>query len=255
MELEIEDKSLVRTRQFAWIAIALGCIGISIILANALFGFAVTGAKGAIDAIQGSEVGKSANIFRSGSTAKAKSPSVGGGPGTASEGAAAKPDPQLTATDSGPKIVPGAIPSSKATALQELNEVRSAASLPDSPSQFERMINEMLASRPAEFRPGSSILSWNGKTNLDHIVPLLKAKPDWRFEIGAHVAASDTADADRITTQRRAEAIVGYLGTEGVSSIRMSTKGYGSSKPIGDNGTELGRLRNQRVELRVTGTQ
>ena len=40
-----------------------------------------------------------------------------------------------------------------------------------------------------------------------------------------------------------------YLAGKGVDAKRLSTKGWGDTKPVGDNRTEDGRTQNRRVEL------
>ncbi len=47
----------------------------------------------------------------------------------------------------------------------------------------------------------------------------------------------------------RANAVRAYLVSKGVAADRMTTKGYGSSKPIAPNNTPAGRATNRRVEL------
>ena len=36
---------------------------------------------------------------------------------------------------------------------------------------------------------------------------------------------------------------------KGVAESRLATAGFGASKPVADNATELGRAQNRRVEL------
>ena len=40
-----------------------------------------------------------------------------------------------------------------------------------------------------------------------------------------------------------------YLTVKGVDAKRLSTKGWGDTKPVADNRTEDGRAQNRRVEL------
>ncbi|VXB85974.1 OmpA family protein [Maribacter litoralis] len=48
---------------------------------------------------------------------------------------------------------------------------------------------------------------------------------------------------------KRAEAIVAYFVKNGIEKSRISSAGYGSSKPIATNNTEAGRFLNRRVEF------
>jgi outer membrane protein OmpA-like peptidoglycan-associated protein len=249
MDYEIVDKSLLKTRKFAWVAILFGAIGLGAIFVNAAFNFSLLGTHNAMGKLGISSVGKSAE--------KAN--------GTVAPGTRAEPglkDPKSVGLAGGKASSENPASGESAARIDPKNpklassvDSEASSKVPEVPGNFEKMINDILLAKPAEFRPGSPILSWNGKTNLDQILPLLKAKPDWRFEIGAHIPPSDTPEADRVVTERRAEAVAGYLGSEGISNIRMLVRGYGSSKPIADNTTDIGRLKNQRIEIRVLSTQ
>lgn len=50
---------------------------------------------------------------------------------------------------------------------------------------------------------------------------------------------------------RRAEAVYNYLASKGLATERMTTMGYGETRPISSNDTANGRALNRRVELRI----
>ena len=50
---------------------------------------------------------------------------------------------------------------------------------------------------------------------------------------------------------RRANSVRSYLVSHGVDASRLTTVGYGESRPISDNATREGRALNRRVELQV----
>jgi outer membrane protein OmpA-like peptidoglycan-associated protein len=50
-------------------------------------------------------------------------------------------------------------------------------------------------------------------------------------------------------SEKRAASVKEYLLRKGLKDGRIETRGFGSSKPIADNGTEAGRSRNRRVEI------
>ncbi len=250
MDSEIVDKSLLKTRKFAWVAILFGVIGIGTILVNAAFNYSLVSARSAISSMNPSTTGKAVD-----GTTKAASPGAGAEALVSGKVGPSKESNVPTGASDTRRTAVSTVAEAKGNGLQDVLSARALPGVPESPGSFEKMVNDMLLAKPAEFRPGSPILSWNGKTNLDQIIPILKAKPDWRFEIGGHIPPSDTPDADRVVTERRAEAVAGYLGSEGISNIRMSVRGYGASKPIADNATEIGRLKNQRIEIRILSTQ
>jgi outer membrane protein OmpA-like peptidoglycan-associated protein len=56
-------------------------------------------------------------------------------------------------------------------------------------------------------------------------------------------------------SERRAQVVKNALGGQGVNPARMTTIGFGESKPIADNSTEAGRQINRRVEITITPQQ
>ncbi|NND92198.1 MAG: OmpA family protein [Granulosicoccus sp.] len=50
---------------------------------------------------------------------------------------------------------------------------------------------------------------------------------------------------------RRAEAVYNYLASKGMSPSRMTTMGYGETRPISNNNTSAGRALNRRVEIKI----
>ena len=49
----------------------------------------------------------------------------------------------------------------------------------------------------------------------------------------------------------RALSVVNYLVSKKIDKSRLSSKGFGEAKPIGDNNTESGKALNRRTELSV----
>ncbi|MRR36219.1 OmpA family protein, partial [bacterium] len=52
-----------------------------------------------------------------------------------------------------------------------------------------------------------------------------------------------------------AAAVKNSLAARGVAPARMTTVGFGESKPIADNATEAGRSLNRRVEITIVPQQ
>ncbi|RCL00663.1 MAG: OmpA family protein [Candidatus Tokpelaia sp. JSC188] len=53
-------------------------------------------------------------------------------------------------------------------------------------------------------------------------------------------------------SERRALAVAQYLNSQGIDKQRLSIVGYGSSRPVANNATELGRTLNRRVEIQIS---
>ena len=86
---------------------------------------------------------------------------------------------------------------------------------------------------------------------LDSIAAAMRAEPNVRFEIGGN--AQDRvppADNLKLSTDR-AQAIRLYLLSKGVAGTQLAIKGYGSSNLITPDSSDVARVQNRRVEIRV----
>ncbi len=86
---------------------------------------------------------------------------------------------------------------------------------------------------------------------LDRVVELMKKYPNIKVEIAGHTDSIGSEAYNLRLSQRRAEAVVRYLVSKGISPDRLIAKGYGESQPIAPNDTEEGRALNRRVEFRI----
>ena len=50
-------------------------------------------------------------------------------------------------------------------------------------------------------------------------------------------------------SERRAEAVRDLMVQKGISASRITTHGYGKSRPVASNNTAEGRAENRRVEI------
>ena len=89
------------------------------------------------------------------------------------------------------------------------------------------------------------------RTELNRLIEFMRHYQDVQIEVSGHTDNVGTADANAQLSERRAEAVVEYLGTHGVSKTRLRAKGYGASRPLAANDTEEHRQQNRRIELRI----
>jgi OmpA-OmpF porin, OOP family len=87
---------------------------------------------------------------------------------------------------------------------------------------------------------------------LDMAVAVLKKHPNLVIEVDGHTDNTGSAAHNLDLSQRRADSVVSYLRTHGVTNT-MTAKGYGEDKPIADNSTKDGRALNRRVGLHIVG--
>jgi OOP family OmpA-OmpF porin len=68
------------------------------------------------------------------------------------------------------------------------------------------------------------------------------------FVIG-HTCSIGTSGSNQLLSERRAKSVEKYLIENQIPAARISTKGYGETKPVAENGTEEGRIKNRRAEF------
>jgi len=73
--------------------------------------------------------------------------------------------------------------------------------------------------------------------------------PTLRVLLEGHTDSIGAEAYNQGLSERRAKAVMQYLIKGGVDSARLSTVGYGESRPIAPNNTKEGRAKNRRVEL------
>jgi OOP family OmpA-OmpF porin len=100
------------------------------------------------------------------------------------------------------------------------------------------------------FETAKAVLTENSRTILEIVARSLADWPEVRVEIAGHTDSRGSEAFNQDLSQRRAEAVRAYLVERGVAADRMTARGHGESDPIADNGTEKGRERNRRVELK-----
>lgn len=101
------------------------------------------------------------------------------------------------------------------------------------------------------FEADSSAIQPASFAVLDEIYDFLTSNRNVVIEIGGHTNSIPPDDyCDRLSTER-ARAVALYLYQKGIREGRISYKGYGKRNPIATNETRAGRLRNQRVEIKV----
>lgn len=105
------------------------------------------------------------------------------------------------------------------------------------------------------FAFNSADLTSSAKSNLEKLADVLKNNPDTNINIYGHTD-SKGSDAYNLTlSEKRANAVVSYLNSLGVSKNRLISKGLGESEPIATNETDEGRAKNRRVEFAITANE
>jgi OOP family OmpA-OmpF porin len=87
---------------------------------------------------------------------------------------------------------------------------------------------------------------------LNEIVQVIKDNPHIKkIAIEGH-ASSDGNDAFNMKlSDDRSKSVMKYFVDHGIEANKLTAKGFGETKPIGDNETEEGREKNRRVEFNI----
>lgn len=84
---------------------------------------------------------------------------------------------------------------------------------------------------------------------LDLITEVMQRHQNIVIMIEGHTDSRGSERANLRLSQLRAESVKRYLINKGISAHRMKTKGFGESRPIGDNNTKFGQKLNRRTEV------
>ncbi len=84
---------------------------------------------------------------------------------------------------------------------------------------------------------------------LDSVVTELQRRPGIPVEISGHTDSIGDATYNQRLSERRANAVRGYLVQQGVDEGRLTAVGFGETRPRGTEGGRAGRQRDRRVEL------
>jgi outer membrane protein OmpA-like peptidoglycan-associated protein len=100
------------------------------------------------------------------------------------------------------------------------------------------------------FRSASDEIRSESEGSLLVIAEVLKRHPDWKLSVEGHTDSLLADDFNQKLSERRALAVKQALVTRhGIVAARLTTQGFGETRPRAPNDTLAGRARNRRVEL------
>jgi cytochrome c oxidase subunit 2 len=102
-----------------------------------------------------------------------------------------------------------------------------------------------------QFESGGTNLTAESKYQLDDLSSILTKYPALRIEVGGHTDNTGDPAANKTLSQQRADVVKNYLVAQGIAAGRLTSVGYGSSKPTDTNDTDAGRQKNRRTEFRI----
>ena len=85
---------------------------------------------------------------------------------------------------------------------------------------------------------------------LDAVVTVLGDNPTLKLEVQGHTDNVGSQASNQKLSENRAASVMEYLVAKGIQRERLSSAGYGFSKPMASNDTAQGRAKNRRVQLK-----
>jgi outer membrane protein OmpA-like peptidoglycan-associated protein len=108
---------------------------------------------------------------------------------------------------------------------------------------------ELRLAVPITFEGDSATIRSVSFPTLDTVAELLRDQPRMTLEIGAHTNSQGDDAENQLLSQSQADSVRKYLVEHGVDSARLTSRGYGETRPIESNSTSQGRAINRRIEL------
>jgi outer membrane protein OmpA-like peptidoglycan-associated protein len=98
------------------------------------------------------------------------------------------------------------------------------------------------------FDTGKATIRAESFPRLDRIVEYMTHKKNSRIEISGHTDNVGNPKANKVLSEKRAQACRNYLISKGIDKSRIEAVGYGDQRPMASNDTDEGRQKNRRIE-------
>ena len=126
------------------------------------------------------------------------------------------------------------------------------AALPTPVECMER-VEAVMAGQKIAFTPGSAEIDATAAGLLDRLAASLKGCEAVQIEIAGHTDAQGSETGNQALSQARAEAVLLALQGRQVDVSALNAVGYGEARPLADNGGDVGREANRRIEFTLLG--
>ena len=107
------------------------------------------------------------------------------------------------------------------------------------------------AARKIQFDFAKAVLLKPSEKVLDEIAEMLLKEPELKLDIEGHTSDDGKFNANMKLSVERAETVKYYLIRKGVEPSRLTSQGYGPTRPLNESKTNEERALNRRVELKL----
>ncbi|MBK7558896.1 MAG: OmpA family protein [Chitinophagaceae bacterium] len=106
-----------------------------------------------------------------------------------------------------------------------------------------------IAAQNIFFETAKSTLLAKSFPKLNDVVSILKDNPSFKLQIDGHTDFVGNDEYNQTLSEQRAAAVRAFFVSKGIDESRLSSAGYGESRPVADNNTAAGKALNRRVEM------
>ncbi|MBK9156941.1 MAG: OmpA family protein [Propionibacteriaceae bacterium] len=99
------------------------------------------------------------------------------------------------------------------------------------------------------FDYNSATLRSESSATITKVASVLNYFSTAQIGVQGHTDSTGAADKNQTLSEQRAQSVADALSKGGVTSSRMTVKGFGANNPIASNGDDAGRQKNRRVEI------
>jgi outer membrane protein OmpA-like peptidoglycan-associated protein len=112
--------------------------------------------------------------------------------------------------------------------------------------------NVLISAHGFQFPSGVSEIQTANFPLMNKIIRAIELFPKSRIEVSGHTDSTGADNINKSLSQARAEKVGKFLSEVGeIASSRITTTGYGETRPVASNKTAAGRAENRRVEIKI----
>ncbi|PHK21132.1 cell envelope biogenesis protein OmpA [Nostoc linckia z16] len=124
---------------------------------------------------------------------------------------------------------------------------------PEVTEEVMKRLNEY--ARTILFNSGKATFKEETMPVLASMLAIFKEYPQARFAIEGHTDSDGSNALNQTLSENRAAAVKGFLVENGIAADRLTSTGFGETKPIASNKTAKGKAQNRRVEVKLIKTE
>ncbi|MCX6217822.1 OmpA family protein [Spirosoma sp.] len=91
----------------------------------------------------------------------------------------------------------------------------------------------------------------DAQPGLEQLLQFMQSQPTAEIELSGHTDNQGDFDENLKLSKQRVDVVKDYLVKNGIAANRITTRGYGPTRPIASNNSETTRQQNRRVEMIV----